>query len=169
MFETKAFKRFYRGNADDPNGYWEKKRFNASLYDILMNSFSSEDKNIVYQNLDAIREAFIDLMVNDSAFINSIEISTSSIEAVTTRFDKWRLKLQGFIGVNKKEIRLFSNELKQKLFEKNQTCAICSQKIHSLDDGAVDHIKQYWKGGQTIPENARLTHRFCNFSRPRND
>ena len=34
---------------------------------------------------------------------------------------------------------------------------------------AVDHIEQYWRGGKTIPENARLTHRYCNMARPRND
>jgi uncharacterized protein with ParB-like and HNH nuclease domain len=32
-----------------------------------------------------------------------------------------------------------------------------------------DHIKQYWTGGQTIPENARLTHRYCNTARPRKE
>ena len=52
---------------------------------------------------------------------------------------------------------------------RNPTCAICGQKIASIDDSAVDHIKQYWTGGQTIPENARLAHRFCNWSRPRTD
>ena len=36
-------------------------------------------------------------------------------------------------------------------------------------DSAVDHIEQYWMGGKTIPENARLTHRFCNWSRPRKE
>ncbi|HOO52398.1 MAG TPA: hypothetical protein PLK94_14045 [Alphaproteobacteria bacterium] len=33
----------------------------------------------------------------------------------------------------------------------------------------MDHIEQYWTGGKTIPENARLTHRYCNMARPRND
>jgi hypothetical protein len=35
-----AFKRFHRGNEKNPDGYWEQKRFNASLYDILMWGFT---------------------------------------------------------------------------------------------------------------------------------
>jgi len=34
---------------------------------------------------------------------------------------------------------------------------------------AVDHIEMYWKGGKTIPENARLTHRYCNWARSKKD
>jgi len=49
------------------------------------------------------------------------------------------------------------------------TCEICKQRILSADDAAIDHIKQYWVGGKTIPENARLTHRYCNWARPRSD
>lgn len=78
LLDRNAFKRFYKGNENNPNGYWEPQRFNASLYDILMYSMSKEDKNIVYQNLDSVREALIYLMTNDEEFIKSIEISTSS-------------------------------------------------------------------------------------------
>jgi HNH endonuclease len=38
-----------------------------------------------------------------------------------------------------------------------------------FDDAAVDHIEQYWRGGKTILENARLAHRYCNGARPRHD
>lgn len=45
LLDKNAFKRFYRGESDDErNGYWETKKFNASLYDILMYSFSKEEK-----------------------------------------------------------------------------------------------------------------------------
>ena len=85
LLDLHAFKRFYRGTKENPNGHWEPKIFNASLYDILMNSFAKEDKNKVYQNLDSIREALIDLMTNDDDFIGAIEISTSKVQAVTKR------------------------------------------------------------------------------------
>jgi len=163
-----AFKRFYRGSEQKPNGYWEPKKFNASLYDILMFSFGREDKNRVYQNLDNIREALIALMTDDQEFIDSIELSTSSVQAITKRFDKWRVALESVIGIAQKEPRCFSFELKSALFKANPQCAICLQQIQSVDDAAVDHIKQYWTGGKTIPENARLTHRYCNWARPRN-
>jgi hypothetical protein len=169
LFGQHAFKRFYKGNEKNPNGYWEPKKFNASLYDILMYSFAKEDKNRVYQHLDKIREALIYLMTEDQEFIDSIELSTSSVRAVTTRFDKWRLVLKDIIGIQVKEPRCFSYELKKELFTKNPICALCGNKIIEIDDAAIDHIKQYWKGGQTIPENARLVHRYCNYSRPRKD
>lgn len=134
-----------------------------------MYTFTREDKNKVYQNLDSIREALIYLMTNDQDFIDSIELSTSSAQAVTKRFDKWRLALQDIIGVRQKEPRYFTLELKQELYDADPTCSICSQKIQNIDDAAVDHIEQYWTGGKTIPENARLTHRYCNWARPRKD
>jgi hypothetical protein len=169
LLDKNAFKRFYRGNEKNPNGYWEPKKFNASLYDILMCLFAQTDKNTVYQNLDAIREALIYLMTNDKEFIDSIELSTSSIQAVTKRFDKWKLAIQDIIGIQKKETRCFSLKIKQELYDKDSTCAICNNKIQNIDDGAVDHIEQYWTGGKTIPENARLTHRYCNLARPRKE
>lgn len=169
LLDKRAFKRFYKGDEKNQNGYWEPKKFNASLYDILMYSFSKEDKSKVYQNLDSIREALIYLMTNDQKFIDAIELSTSSIQAVTKRFDKWRLTLQEIIGISQKEPRCFSSKLKQELYDNNPTCLICGQKIQSIDDAAVDHIEQYWTGGKTIPENARLTHRYCNWARPRKD
>ena len=169
MFGKNAFKRFYKGSDKDPLGYWEPKKFNASLYDILMYTFAREDKNIIYQNLDSVREAFLHLMTENQEFIDSIELSTSSLQAVTKRFDLWRLALQDVVGIGKKEPRCFSMELKESLFKSNNTCAICGQRIQEIDDSAIDHVKQYWTGGRTIPENARLTHRYCNWARSRKE
>lgn len=169
MFGENAFKRFYKGSEKNFSGYWEPSKFNASLYDILMYTFAREDKNVVFQNLDSIREALIDLMTENQEFIESIELSTSSVQAVTKRFDLWRFALQDIIGIGKKEPRCFSMELKESLFKNNRTCAICGQSIQEIDDSAIDHIKQYWTGGRTIPENARLTHRFCNWARSRKE
>lgn len=164
-----AFKRFYPGELGKHNGRWEQKRFNTSLYDILMDSFAKADKNNVYQNLDSIREAFIDLMSNDDAFVKSILLSTSSKQAVTLRFDKWRMTLEKLIDVNHREPRLFSRSFKEELFANDPTCAICQNRIEIADDAAVDHVEQYWLGGKTIPDNARLTHRYCNYARSKHD
>ena len=169
LLDNHAFKRFYRGDEKNPDGYWEPKKFNTSLYDIMMYSFSREEKNKVYQNLDSIREALINLMTEDQEFIDSIERATSDTQAVTKRFDKWRLTLQEIIGIGRKEPRCFSSKLKKELYDNDPTCAICGQKIQNLDDAAIDHIEQYWMGGKTIPENARLTHRYCNWARPRKE
>lgn len=166
MLGDKAFKRFYVGKDKDYDGYWGT-RFNASLYDILMYQFAREDKNKLYQNLDALKEALIYLMTTDNDFIRSIEISTSTEEAVTSRFDKWRATVQEIVGISKKEPRGFSNSLKKELWKKDSTCKLCGNEIKNLDDAHIDHIEQYWLGGKTIPENARLTHSYCNLSRSR--
>jgi len=81
-----------------------------------MYTFAREDKNVIFQNLDSIREALIHLMTDDEAFIRSIELSTSSVQAVTSRFDTWRSTLQGIVAISKKEPRCFSRELKEALF-----------------------------------------------------
>jgi hypothetical protein len=164
-----AFHRFYRGDEKSPDGHWEVKKFNASLYDVLMCSFADKDKNQVMANLDAIREAFIALMSNDQSFIDAIELSTSATRMVTSRFDAWRQTLDRILATSAKQTRCFSRALKQALYATNRTCEICKQFISEIDDAAVDHIEQYWLGGKTIPENARLTHRYCNWSRSRKD
>lgn len=167
LLDKNAFKRYYRGDEKNRNGKWEQKQFNVSLFDILMDSFAREDKNKVYQNLDRVREALIDLMTNDQDFIDSILLGTSGKKAVTTRFDIWRSTLKSILGIGEKEPRCFTYQLKLELFTSNAICAICGNQIHNIDDAAVDHIKQYWTGGKTIPDNARLTHRYCNNARPR--
>jgi len=169
LLGDKAFKRFYKGDEKNPDGRWETMKFNASLYDIMMYSFASVSKNAVMANLDSIKESLIDLMTTDQEFIDSIELSTSSVQAVKKRFSKWCSRLEGIIGVGQKERRCFSYELKEKLFKDNKTCALCSQQIQDIDGSAVDHIEQYWLGGKTIPENARLVHRYCNCARPRKE
>lgn len=169
MFDKNAFKRYYKGSNSSKDGYWELKKFNYSLYDVTLGVLCNYDSNIIYPKIDCIREGLIDLMVNDEQFIESIEMSTSSQAAVITRFDKFRQMVQDIVGINSHEPRIFSYSIKKSLFEANPTCAICNQQILSIDDSAVDHIEQYWKGGKTISENARLTHRFCNWARSRKD
>lgn len=169
VFAENAFRRFYPGTPDHPNGNWEPQKFNASLYDILMYSFAREDKNKVMQNLDAIREALIFLMTTDQQFIDAIELGTSGTQSVRVRFEVWRKTLQQIIGNTQKEPRCFSMAVKRQLYEIEGSCSICGQQITSIDDAEIDHIEQYWRGGRTVPENARLTHRYCNRSRSRND
>jgi hypothetical protein len=169
LLDRNAFKRFYRGTETKPNGIWEPKKFNSSLYDILMWGFTRYEKPQVFLHLDAIREALINLMSDNSDFIEAIELSTSSAKNVNRRFDIWRRELESVMGSPTNEPRIFSSKLKHELFDQDSSCAICGNQILHIDDAAVDHVKQYWTGGRTIKENARLTHRYCNWSRPRGD
>lgn len=164
-----AFHRFYAGIEGRRDGYWERKKFNASLFDITMWMFSREDKNIVMRNKDAILEDLIDLMTTDESFVESIVRSTSSTQMVRCRFDKWRARLEAILSADQVQPRCFSREFKQTLFSSNPVCAICNQSISCIDDAAVDHVEQYWRGGKTIAANARLVHRYCNCHRSKKD
>jgi hypothetical protein len=88
---------------------------------------------------------------------------------VMTRFKIWEENLEQIIESTKQQPRCFSYKLKKEFYDTDPTCSICNQHIHDIDDAALDHIHQYWMGGKTIPENARLTHRYCNWSRAKND
>lgn len=170
IFGDHAFKRYYAGESQtQQNGRWESKRFNASLYDIVLNSFARRKKNSLMRHADAIREALIDLMVSDSEFNQSITASTSSEKHVKLRFRKWNDALDAILMNETDEPRTFSFQLKKQMWDSNPTCSICGNQILSVDDAALDHIEQYWCGGKTVPENARLAHRFCNNSRSRKD
>ena len=165
VFGSNAFKRFMPGTERDPNGIWEKVRINQALFDIIMFSFTQYDQNQVVPLADSIREELIWLMTHDQEFIDSILISTSSKDKVYTRFEKWIHALKEVLGAPKKEGRCFALSLKEQLFNANPTCAIDNQRIHTVDDAEIDHVDFYWRGGKTIPSNARLVHRYCNRAR----
>lgn len=157
--------RRYMKNDNNNSGYWATS-FNAVLFELLMTTLCSYDKNIIMRHLDKIREAWIDLLINPE-FLQYVTYRTTLSESINIRFKMWRERIDTIIGNATHEPRCFSYELKKELYEANATCAICGNRIIDIDDAAVDHIEQYWLGGKTVPENARLTHRFCNNSRPR--
>jgi len=165
VFGEHAFKRFYPGTEANPNGRWEPKRINMALYDVVMVGFTPYEKQQVVPRADAVRDALIELMVGNSEFVDAIVIGTSERDRMHTRMNLWQNKLREVLGAPESHPRLFSPELKRQLFEANPICEICGQTIQLIDDAHVDHIEQWHAGGQTIPENARLTHRFCNESR----
>ena len=164
-----AFRRFITGDEQEQNGRWESKKFSAALFDILMWSFADKDKNLIMRNLDPIREKLIDLMTCNQDFIDSILLATSNKRRVKKRFEIWTKSLDEVLACQTKQPRCFSWKLKKELYDKNPTCLLCSNRISQIDDAAIDHIEQYWLGGKTIPENARLVHRYCNNARPKRD
>ena len=164
----KAFRRWIMG-VNPPRVRREPKRINESLFDVLMWSFACRDRGALTRKKDSIKEALIHLMTTNPEFVGSITHATSNTQAVQTRFKIWNNELDEILRDEEKQPRCFSRELKQELFDKNPACGICGNQIEHIDDAAVDHIEQYWRGGKTIPENARLAHRHCNFTRPIND
>lgn len=165
VFGDKAFTRFASGSEGDRNGLWEKKR-NKGLFDIIMYGFTMYEENQIVPNSDSVREELLWMMTHDEDFINSISGSgTDSKQKTIARFDKWLPSLKEVVGTPRTEPRTFSLQYKRQLWESNPTCSICGQKIHIIDDAEIDHVEQYWRGGKTIPSNARLTHRYCNRAR----
>lgn len=164
VFGENAFKRFVAGTEHNPDGYWEG-RVNRALYDIVMFGFTIYEKRQIVPHADAIREELIWLMTHDEDFIRSITVSTDKREHVNIHFKKWIDSLQAIVGIPQTEPRAFTLKFKEQLCRNDSTCQICGNKIHSLDDAEVDHIDFYWRGGKTIPSNARLVHRYCNRAR----
>jgi len=169
VFGKKAFRRFVAGDEQEHDGHWERK-VNKGLHDIVMWGFTLYEKHQVIPHLDAIREELLNLMVKNKKFIDSISgVGTDSTKKVYTKFSIWQKSLEEILSVPEKEARLFSHELKEKLYKQNPICKECGQKIMDIDDAHVDHKEQYWRGGHTIPKNARLLHRFCNLARKKSE
>ncbi|MHA1249433.1 MAG: HNH endonuclease family protein [Candidatus Helarchaeota archaeon] len=165
VFGSKCFRRYKLDN-NDLKERWENVP-NKALYDVIMYGFTLFEKSQVIPCKDSIKEELIYLMTKDQKFIDSIRISTTSRKSIDYRFSKWEQSLREIC--NAPQSRAFSFALKKQLYDKNPYCAICNKSILTLDDAEIDHIEQYWRGGQTIPDNARLTHRYCNRARNKND
>lgn len=170
LFGNRSFRKIMRGDESDPNAIWKvTKVVNSALYDLMMVSFLQYDKNMIYRNMDAVREAYIWLMSENQSFIDAVEKWTNSPENVRTRFETFNKILRDIFNNDSKQPRCFSREIKESLFKLNNSCSICGQQILMVEDAAVDHVEEYWLGGKTIPNNARLTHRYCNMARKRKE
>ena len=154
------------------NGDWSKS-FNKGLFDVLLVSFTRYEQNHVMAYKDAIKEELYYLMSNDNVldeidFISNITgTGTDNTKKLHAKFRIWENSLQQIIGIPYSEPRCFSWQLKNQLWRENPVCEICGQQIEVVLDSEIDHKEPYWRGGRTIPENARLVHRFCNRARTR--
>lgn len=168
IFGTDAF-RLRRETAKGTPGEWAT-RINASVFQVIAVSFTNYRFEQLQRRADAIREAYIDLVSSpeNKLWVEYTKTSTGDYSRIEYVFTIWEQRLKDAIGdcePNDSE-RCFSTKLKEALYEsQKQTCAICGQKMMLLMDAEVDHIEHYWKGGKTIPENARLVHRHCNRAR----
>ena len=144
-------------------GEFESGKINQGLFLILMYGFIKYSKNQIIPFADLIREELLNLQIHNMDFEESLTGSgTNSRIKIIKKIEIWRDTLKGILGYPTDEPRSFSYKLKVELFEQDNTCKICNQRIISVDDSEVDHIICYWRGGKTIPENAQLLHRTCN-------
>lgn len=165
VFGANAFRRFHSGPPSDHAGHWESRKLNVALWDTLLYSLSFFEKSQIIPYADRIREEFLDLMSSDVTFVEYITSTTDNTDRVLYRARVWQERLRAVTSDAGQGPRTFSLALKQSLYEADPTCQMCGQRIHDLDDAEVDHIEHYWRGGKTIPENARLAHRYCNRAR----
>jgi 5-methylcytosine-specific restriction endonuclease McrA len=166
IFGSHAFRRYNFGKAGGVDGDWPTSgAINVALWDTILYSFSYYEKRQLISAADAIREEFLDLLTHDDLFLDYIGRTTDKTDRIVYRADTWLERLKRAIQVPAGETRAFSHALKVRLYNADPTCALCGQHVQDINDAEVDHIKHYWRGGATIPENARLAHRFCNRQR----
>ena len=170
LFGNRSFRRIKLGDPENHNASWKNTTVvSGALYDLMMVSFLDYDKNMIIRNLDALREGFIYLITEDTEFIDLVEKWTNSYLRIKRRFEIFNEIISAILKDDTKQERCFTMEFKEQLFKLNNTCGICNQAIYMIEDAAIDHIEQYWLGGKTIPENARLVHRHCNSMRRRKE
>jgi hypothetical protein len=165
VFGKNAFRRFNLGRDGRPDGAWEERKLNVALWDTMLYTFTFFEKRQIVPIADRVREEFLNVMSSDQMFIDYITSSTDKTDRILYRAKTWRERLDVLVTVNPGEPRSFSLSLKESLHKGNPSCQICGQRIHGVDDAEIDHVEHYWRGGRTIPENARLTHRYCNRKR----
>jgi hypothetical protein len=169
VFGETAFRRYIPSDKEREQGNWTTTRINMALYDIQLCGFVNYSKNEILRNADYIREAMIELMINNKEFIESILIQTSNKDVLKKRFNIWLEKLDEIVGYNGYEQRTFSYQVKKELFDKNPICAISKQRILSIEDSEVDHILPFSKGGKTEMDNAQLVLRYFNRAKNNNE
>ena len=162
VFWVTAFRRYIPADSENPQGNWTTTRINMALFDIQMCCFANYSKNEILRNADFIREAMLELMINDVDFIKSIEKETSNKEVLKKRFKIWLNKLDEIVGTNNYQQRIFPYTIKKDLFDKNPICALSGQRILSIEDAEVDHIIPFSKWGKTEIGNAQLVLRYLN-------
>lgn len=155
----------------DPKGGGEwAPKINASIFQVISTSLAGYETARIAKASDAIMEEYLDMM-QDQAWVDAVTKATGDARNIRTAFDTWTTRLdnlmKGVDGLDSK--RIFSAQLKKELYDANPTCRICTNEIRTINDAMVDHVDQYWRGGKTIPSNARLVHRACNLARPKHD
>lgn len=147
-------------------GEWST-RINMPIFQCISTSFAKYDIGQITRSADRIYEEYIDMISTDDRWVDYVRRATTEPTRLTYVFNTWTERLSEVMKYYppNDEQRVFSKNLKREMFSQSNTCLLCNQEIKLLDDAALDHVKHYWRGGATVPENARLAHRRCNLSR----
>ncbi len=161
----------FRLRKEDPGssksfGEWST-RSNIAIFQCVATSFADHRLGSITRNADRIYEEYLDLISSDTTWVDYVRRATGETSRLEYVFETWQKRLKEVLADSESggTGRFFSRQLKKELFDQNPTCAICGNEIKLLDDAVVDHVEHYWRGGQTVPDNARLAHRLCNLER----
>jgi hypothetical protein len=153
--------RLYDVNNRTNRGAWETK-FSVAAFDIQASSLMNRPAPKVQQAAEQIRELFLFTWLTDTAMRDSVSKRTASSAQTRIRWTKFRELVDPIIDGTVIEPRFFDYGFRKALYEKSDMCQLCKNQIHVFDDGTVDHIIPYSKGGKTVPENGQIAHRGCN-------
>ena len=142
---------------ESTSGCWYPK-FSVSALDIQSAALQNYPTSKIQNYADKIREAYIDYLTSNQ----QVKAATTSTNATKVRWSGFKLLVQHLLESKDAELRLFPQELRVALFRDKPVCALCLNKIHTLEDSVLDHIRPFSKGGKTEPSNAQLAHRLCN-------
>ena len=167
VFGDKGFRlKSNRGSGSTSVGEWTN-RVNAAVFQAVATSFSSYSLGQVARNADSIYEEYLDLVTSDTKWVDFVQRTTADSTRLKYVFETWARRLAAVMESTpaNDSKRVFSRELKREIYEQGRTCSLCAQEIRLFDDAVLDHETHYWRGGRTVPENARLAHRYCNASK----
>lgn len=147
-------------------GEWAT-RPNAAIFQVIATSFANHDLGRITRAADSIYEEYLDLILTDEQWVDRVRRATGETTRLTSTFNTWQARLASVLEAvpSNDGRRAFSRQLKKEVFDADQTCKLCGNRISLIDDAVLDHDKRYWLGGRTVPENAQLVHRLCNLQK----
>lgn len=147
-------------------GEWAT-RLNMAIFPVIATSFVRYDLGGITRAADSIYEEYLDMINTDAQWVDRVRRASFETARLEYTFSTWYNRLeQAMVPIEANDgRRAFSRQLKKEMFETDQTCSLCNQRISLIDDAVLDHDVQYWRGGKTVPDNARLTHRLCNLKK----
>jgi hypothetical protein len=163
VFGANSAKLYTTGTEDRPtiDGRWDPK-FSISALDIQVAALWGPNSGKVQVAAEQIRELYIFYLLTEPKVRLAISRQPAATAATRIRWTGFKAHVQNILDATEVEARFFPLDFRRQLFEKNPTCKICGNEIHTFDDSTVDHIQPYSRGGKTIPENGQLAHRSCN-------
>lgn len=144
----------------------EEGKFSTANHDAILILFNKYSKHCMLSNKDLIKENIL-ITFKTAQYSDLTKFASSNINKITARVELLEKSIEPLlVDLDKK--RCFTKEVKEELFNKDQYCGICNQKIETIQEANVDHIVPWSLGGKTELSNAQLTHEFCNKSKNNN-